>query len=131
MAAGVDVQLGWKVTVEDRRLKPITLNPNAIGRHEGVVLRSGPHVLMANSDSPRPVLVVRVDEQGNWEWPSAEDSGFVALQVSDVNLDGEALKEAVRLGRSCEVKIWEKVRQDAPVAFVFDLITIPDKMLRE
>jgi DUF1680 family protein len=131
VAAGADVQLGWKVTVEDRRLKPIKLNPNAIGRHEGVVLRSGPHVLMTNSDSPRPVLVVRVDEQGNCEWPSAAESGFVALQVSDVNLDGGALQEAVRHAKICEIKTWGQVRQDAPVAFVFDLITIPDKSLSE
>lgn len=131
VAAGVDVQLGWKLTVEDRRLKPIALNPKAIGRHEGVVLRSGPHILMANSDAPRPVLVVAVDERGNFEWPSAEGGGFVAQQVSEVSVDKEALKEAVRLGKNCEVKTWEQVHQDAPVAFVFDLIAVPDKSLSQ
>ena len=77
------------------------------------------------------LVFVAVDERGNFEWPSAEGGGFVAQQVSEVSVDKEALKEAVRLGKNCEVKTWEQVHQDAPVAFVFDLIAVPDKSLSQ
>ena len=50
--------------LEDRRMRSLALKPKAVTRLTGVVLRIGPHVLMANADKPRPVLVAKVGPDG-------------------------------------------------------------------
>jgi len=107
--------------VEDRRMGPVALNPKATTRHAGVTLSVGPHLLLANVDKPRPVLVARVGPDGTLRLPMANRFPLVgSLEATDA-----AAIQAIQSPSRLRLSPWETVGHDTSVAFVFDLLATP------
>ena len=105
--------------VEDRRMRPVSLDHKAITRHAGVTLSVGPHLLLANVSKPRPVLVARVGRDGNLLLPASNRF----LQVDRLDAANEEIAQARSL---LQLTPWAGVDRQAPAAFVFDLIVVPE-----
>lgn len=110
--------------VEDRRMRPVPLNPKVITRHAGVTVLVGPHVLMANTDKPRPVLVARVGRDGTLRLPVANRFP----QVGSLEVPDATAMQATQSPSSLQLAPWESVGREAAVAFVFDLIAVPEDL---
>ena len=121
----VRVTFSWSPHVENRRLQQLDIRPDVIGRHAEVVLRDGPHILLANAPQPRPVIVGIVDQQGHLMLPESRDGMHRLLQVDRLDATEVELATAARSGVRCGLADWTHIRQDAAAAFVFDLITLP------
>ena len=109
--------------VEDRRMRPVTLDPKSITRHSGVTLSVGPHLLLANINKPRPVLVARVGRDGNLLLPS----GNRFPRVESVDVADEAIAKAEQGQSFLQLAPWESIDHAAPAGFVYDLIAIPEQ----
>ncbi len=112
--------------VEDRRLKRLGLTPTALTRYPGVTLCEGPHLLLANTDKNRPTLVALVNGDGRLLLPRAADGTYRLLTVPTPDLSEQAIIDAARKPEQLILAPWERVRHDAPSAFVFDLIGVPE-----
>jgi hypothetical protein len=108
--------------VEDRRLRAVTPGKQPVTRQSGVTLLVGPHLLLANADKPRPVLVARVGRNGQLIWPSAN----CFPRVARLDATEEQIAQAAVSPDLLELRPWETINRQAPVAFVFDLITLPE-----
>ena len=113
--------------VEDRRMRPVPLNPKTITRHAGVTLSVGPHVLMASTDKPRPVLVARVGRDGTLRLPVANRFP----QVGSLEVPDATVIQATQSPATLQLAPWDSVGRDAAVAFVFDLIAVPEGLTTE
>ena len=99
--------------VEDRRMRPVALDPKAITRHAGVTLTVGPHLLLANIDQPRPVLIARVGEFGELLWPA---SNRLPLAAS-LDATPEQIAQAAQGQQSLELAPWEpSVNQESHIS---------------
>jgi DUF1680 family protein len=108
--------------VEDRRLRPVALDAQAVTRHAGVTLFVGPHLQLASTDKPRPVLVARVGRDGHLVWPA--DNRFP--RVDRLDATDEQTDQAARSQSFLHLAPWEGTERKAPAAFVFDLIAVPE-----
>ena len=108
--------------VEDRRLRPVPLNSQAVTRHAGVTLFVGPHLLLANADQPRPVLVARVKRDGSLAWPA--DARFP--QMDRLAATDASISQATQAQSFLRLTPWETTARHAAATFVFDLITVPE-----
>lgn len=120
------VRFGAPLRVEDRRLNTLPLDPNLVNRIPGATLFAGPHILLANADAPRPVLLAAMDRNGRLRLPSQRSGTFSAVQVSRISADQAELRNSITRGTSVILAPWGKLNDRASVAFVFDLITVPD-----
>jgi DUF1680 family protein len=108
--------------IEDRRLRPVSPDPNVISRLSGVTLFVGPHLLLANQDQPRPVVVARISKRGQLLLPSPAR----LLKVDSLQATEEQMARATASGSLLALTPWESTRHDAAAAFVFDLILVPE-----
>ena len=105
--------------LEDRRLRPITLSATNLTRQAGVTLWIGPHLLLANTDQPRPVLLGRVGQGGQLLLPAANRFPL----TSRLDASEDQLKQPA--SASLALAPWESIRHEAAAAVVFDLIAQP------
>jgi len=110
--------------VEDRRMRPVMLNPKMITRQAGVTLAVGPRLLMANADKPRPTLVVRVGPDGRLQVPPSNRFP----QVENFQVPEATAIQAAQSSSALQLAPWDTVAHDAAVALVFDLIAIPEDL---
>jgi hypothetical protein len=82
---------------------------------------------MANTDRPRPVLVARVGRDGTLRLPVANRFP----QVGSMEVPDAALSQAAQSLAALQLAPWGSVGRDAAVAFVFDLIAIPEGLMAE
>ncbi len=122
----VSVTFALTPRVEDRRLRTLSLGARAIGRHAGVVLCHGPRLLMANADTPRPAVAVLVDLKGRLVLPEARGGVYRLVRLDRAEATEQQIAEAAKSGARLDLAPWERVRRDAPVAFVFDLVAVPE-----
>ncbi len=121
----VEVSLAFSPRVENRRLAPVSLGSETVGRHRGITLWDGPHLLLANSDQPRPTLVASVGKDGRLRLARNPDQSCRLILVPGVDASEQDIAAAEQPA-TVSLSPWEEVRHDAPAAFVFDLITVPE-----
>ena len=85
-------------------------------------LAIGQHLLLANVDKPRPVLIARLDASGRLLLPPSHRVPTAAT----LEATPEEIVRAEQSPLVVELAPYSGVRREAPVAFVFDLITIPE-----
>lgn len=83
----------------------------------------GPHLLLANAGKPRPVLVARVRGDGTILLPSSN----CLVQVGDLDATEKQIAQADGEKSLLRLAPWEGLSHQASAAFVFDLITIPER----
>ena len=122
-AEGEDtITFAGHLRLEDRRMRPVALDPGKVNRCTGITLFAGPHLLLADTDQPRLVLVAGVDRDGGLAWPAGNRWALAEnLKVSE-----EAARRLTTSQRSLELVPWERSRREKPAAFVFDLIGLPE-----
>jgi hypothetical protein len=120
------VTFSFAPRVEDRRMRRLSLDAHAIGRHAGVVLCHGPRLLMANAEQPRPVIAAVVDPKGRLVLPKARGGVYRLVRLDRADATEHQIAEAAKSGHRLDLVPWERARRDAPVVFVFDLIAIPE-----
>jgi DUF1680 family protein len=111
--------------LEDRRLTRLKLAPAKVTRHRGVTLCDGPHLLLANSDHARPVLVAQIGDDGRLRLQRDAAGGFQLATMADLDVSEPDLAAALKRGARLNLAPWARIRHDASAAFVFDLITVP------
>jgi lysophospholipase L1-like esterase len=117
----VTLSFAGDVRLEDRRMRPVVLNSGVVAPHPGITLFIGPHLLLANSEKPKPVLAARVGRDGRLIWPT--DNRWHLVDNFNTGAGTSAL---LNVGQPyIELTPWENARREAPAAFVFDLITVP------
>jgi hypothetical protein len=121
------VTLSWNPRVEDRRLTRLKLDSSTLQRYRGVVLLDGPRLLLANVNHPRPTLVATVGKDGSLCLPAAADGIVRIPTVPNADATPSQIADAVAGTPRLALAPWDRVRRDAAVAFVFDLITNPEK----
>ena len=84
-------------------------------------------MLMANTDKPRPVFVVRVAHDGTLRLPVANRFP----QVGSLEVPDATANQATRSPATLQLAPWDSVGRDAAVAFVFDLIAVPEDLTTE
>ena len=112
--------------VEDRRMRRLAIDPSRVTRHRGVVLGNGPRVLLANSDQPRPTIVLSVDKAGRLRLPKADDGAWRVAAVAGVDATEQQAREAAGKAGTVVLGPWRKMDPSRAVALVFDLIVVPD-----
>jgi len=108
--------------IEDRRMQPVVLKPGEINRQEGVTLWVGPHLMLANVDKPRPVIMARTTGAGHIVLPSGNRFPLVAK----LDAPEAQIKQTSDSSPALELAPWENIHHEASSAFVFDLVTMPD-----
>lgn len=111
--------------IENRRMQPVALNPREINCREGVTLWVGPHLMLANVDKARPVILARTTKTGQIVLPAANRFP----QMERLNATEDQLKQAAGSSSGLELAPWETIRHEASSAFVFDLATLPEGAL--
>ncbi len=99
-------------------------DPQEFPLHRGGVLFNGPRILLANSAGPRPVIVAEVASDGRLRLPFSSDGTAALPVVANSEATESEIAEARKNNISLTLAPWEQVRRDAPIAFVFDLITV-------
>ncbi len=99
----------------------VSLNGQALTRHAGVTVWTGPHLLLANVGQPRPALVAPVRRDGTLVWP---EKGFVKVRSLEATED--EIRQAARDQALLKLAPWEETQREAPAGFVFDLIAVPE-----
>jgi DUF1680 family protein len=123
---GVRVTFAFSPRVENRRLTPVSLRAEAASRLRGITLWDGPRLLLANTARPQPVVAALVGKDGRLQLPRGAGGGYRLVVVSSVDATEPAIAEAARNGAHLRLSPWEEAQQDAPAAFVFDLIALPE-----
>jgi choline-sulfatase len=113
--------------VEDRRFRSVQPDAKTLTRHRGVTICDGPHLLLANTGQVKPALVAVISKDGRLRLPRGTDGGYRCVGVPDVDAAEPAMRDAARNGAVLSLLPWEQVRHDGPVAFVFDLIVVPEE----
>ncbi|MHB8974605.1 MAG: glycoside hydrolase family protein [Pirellulaceae bacterium] len=121
-AGSVNVTFSWTPHVENRRLQKLTVRPDVLGRHAGVVVCDGPRILLANTQQPQPVIVAIIDKQGQLTLPRTSDGSCRLIQLERLDADAQAIATAAENDTRCQLADWAHLRQDAAAAFVFDLM---------
>jgi len=124
-AGEVAVTFTFVPRVEDRRLHRVALDPQAVTRLRGVVLRNGPWVLLAPAASPRPAIVVS-SRDVSLVLPAAGQDGFSVATAPRIEATDESLREALRSGARLTLAPWHQHRRDQNAALVFDMIALAE-----
>lgn len=119
------VSFSFRPRVEDRRMQPLAIDSSKITRRAGVVLADGPCVLMANSDAPRPTLVLSVDKEGRPRLPASDAGVYPVATVDNLNVTDEQAREAMGQAGTLALGPWKKMDASCPTALVFDVIVVP------
>lgn len=108
------VTFSGPLRLEDRRMQPVALKAGEVNRLEGVTLWVGPHMLLANVDKAKPVILARMTAKGNLELPTA--LRFPVLEKLD----------AAQSTTGLDLAPWDKIHHETSSAFVFNLIALPE-----
>lgn len=109
--------------LENRRMQPVALKPGEITRQEGVTLWVGPHLMLANVDKARPIILARSTQKGQLELPA----NHCFPQLEHLDATEAQLQQAAASTTGLNMAPWDNVNHQASSAFVFDMVTLPDK----
>jgi hypothetical protein len=89
-------------------------------------LFDGPRLLLSDTQQQRLVIVVAVDVQGRPVLSNGKDGAYSVASIDRIEAGEKEIAEALRGGHRMRLAAWNRTARDAPAAFVFDAITVPE-----